>query len=104
MAGKVFTIGHERNYDRGLREQGETFYKLGRRGYAGHWGPSYPGGYAFSSVADAARRIVEAGRVGEWAVYELAADWEADTEPSEDGWWNSLVNDARIVRRAASVR
>jgi hypothetical protein len=88
----VYTVGHETNYDQGLVEQGETFEKLGRQG-------DYPGGFAVKTPEDARRLIKEQGREGERAVYGLAADWDTDTAPSENGWWRALVNTSRIVRK-----
>ena len=88
----VFTVGHEANYDRGIVEYGKKFQKLGRR-------KDYPGGFAVRTPKDAERLIDEQGKRGEWAVYALAADWDKDTVPSENGWWHALVKSSRVVRK-----
>lgn len=92
----VFTVGHETNYDRGIVEYGKKFQKLGRR-------KDYPGGFAVRTPEDAERLIDEQGKRGEWAVYALAADWEKDTVPSENGWWHALVKSSRVVRKIPSL-
>lgn len=92
----VFTVGHEANYDRGIVEYGKKFQKLGRR-------KDYPGGFALRTPEDAERLIDEQGKRGEWAVYALAADWEKDTVPSENGWWHALVKSSRVVRKIPSL-
>ena len=89
----VFTVGNEKNYDRGIAEHGITFVKTGRS-------PGYPGGFAVHTPQDAERLIDEQGKRGEWAVYALAAFWHKDTAPSPDGgWWRALINDAQILRK-----
>ena len=90
----VFTVGHESNYDQGIIEHGDAFRKLGRR-------EDYPGGFACCSVYDAQRLIDEFEKRGEWAVFELDADWERDTVPSENGWWHALINDSVVTRKVA---
>jgi len=92
----VFTAGHEANYDWGIVEYGKKFQKLGRR-------KDYPGGFAVRTPEDAERLIEEQGKRGEWAVYALAADWEKDTTPSENGWWHALVKSSRVVRKIPSL-
>ncbi len=86
----VFTVGHEQTYDRGIREQGDKFQKLGRN-------KDYPGGFAFCSFADAQRLIDEFDKRGQWAVYELDADWDLDTVKSDNGWWHALLKDSVII-------
>lgn len=92
----VFTVGHEANYDRGIVEYGKKFQKLGRR-------KDYPGGFAVRTPEDAERLIDEHGKRGEWAVYALAADWEKDTVPSENGWWHALVKSSLIICKIPSL-
>lgn len=94
---RVFTVGFEQNYDRGILEYGSEFKKLGRRS-------TYPGGFAACRVEDAFRLIHEFDQLGKWAVYELEADWERDTVPSENGWWHALINDSLIVRKVVSAQ
>lgn len=80
----IFTIGHQGNYDKALREHaalGQVTYKTGQ-------GDGYPGGYAFQTAADAERRIAEVYPDHGFAVYEVDADWERDTHPSAEGWWH----------------
>lgn len=87
----VYTVGNQRVYDKRIRELGRDFLKIGRT-------HSYPGGFAVSCVADARKLVIEFGR-NDWAVYELEADWDTDTTPSQNGWWHALVNDSVILRR-----
>jgi len=88
----VYTVGHEKVYDREAILQGDKFEKLGKTDI-------YPGGFACETPEDARRLITEFEKQGKWAVYELEADWDKDTEPSENGWWHALINDARILRK-----
>jgi hypothetical protein len=88
----VYTVGNRVNYDKNLLRFGEKFQKLGRR-------EGYPGGFALSSVEDAKRLRQQLTMEKEWAVYELEAVWGVDTQQSENGWWHSLINDSRILRR-----
>ena len=92
----VFTVGHAANYDKGLAEYGKKFQKLGRRG-------DYPGGFAVRSAEDAEKLIDEQGKRGEWAVYALAADWDKDTVPCENGWWHALVKSSPVVCKISSL-
>lgn len=92
MTKPVFTIGHRKNYDRGLKRYGRDFKKVGRTA-------DYPGGYAFTSPATAMKRIDELHKVGVYAIYELEADLDKDTVPSDNGWWRALIRDAVILRR-----
>lgn len=94
----VFTVGHAKVYDEGLVEYGDDYMKLGR---CVRDGERYPGGFAVNTIDDGLRLIEEQGKAGIWGVYRLDAVWSKDTEPSEDGWWHNLVNDARIVERVA---
>lgn len=89
---KAYTVGHERNYDRGIVDHGRGFMKAGRQ-------DGYLGGFVLRTVREAYRLIGEFGKRGEWAVYELDADWGRDTVPSKDGWWHDLVNDSVITRK-----
>ncbi len=90
----IYTVGYEKGYDVQLADPTKApgFLKVGRNG-------SYPGGFAVRTPLEAARLIEEWGKTGEWATYELDADWEADTKPSLQGWWHALQRDARIVRK-----
>lgn len=102
---KVYTVGHEKSYDRGIRELGADFQKLGERMAAVNidecWGVfgSYPGGFAVNSIEDAARLIVEFNKQDEWAIYELDATWDEHTAPSKTGWWRRLLVDSTILRK-----
>lgn len=91
----IYTIGHQENYDKALREHaalGQVTYKTGQ-------GADYPGGYAFQTAEDAQRRIAEAYPERNFAVYEVDADWEGDTYPSAEGWWHHLKEDRPIIGR-----
>ena len=94
----IYTVGHEKKYDKLLHDTlGHSFKKLGRNG-------TYPGGFAVATVDDATRLIEEWGKVGEWAIYEVDADWEKDTKPSLQGWWHALQRDALITRKVVVKR
>jgi hypothetical protein len=91
----IYTVGHEKNYDEHLAgPNAAKFKKLGRRKKDG-----YPGGFAAKTPEDAMRIIDEMGKGREWAVYEVDADWERDTAPSENGWWHALIKTSRIIRK-----
>ncbi len=94
--GKVFTVGYAPTYDRSISELGDNFQKLGRT-------EDYAGGFAVSSFSDAERLIDEFDQRGMWAVYELAADWERDTVPSDNGWWHALVKDSVVIRKVEAI-
>lgn len=108
----IYTIGHRRKYEEGLRRSQETgipLKKIGERFDHIPWydeemtvwvrlpgPPNYPGGYAFRTVEDAQARIDEISN-GEYAVFGLEAEWGVDTEQSTNGPWHRLLRDARIV-------
>ena len=61
--GLIYTIGHTENYLRAIAKAaiaGESIYKCA-------------GGYAFQTVEDAARRMVETGHTDDWSVWEMDA-------------------------------
>lgn len=83
----IFTVGHRDSYERYLREQSQHCYKRGPRG-------DQPGGSVWQTFEDASRYAKDG-----FAVYQVDADWEADTVPSVSGGdWRDLVRDARILR------
>lgn len=91
----IFTIGNRESYDDLVRQNGAKgvcVLKLGRR-------DGYPGGYAFQTATDAARRIAEAYPGRGFAIYEVDADWERDTYSSAAGWWRNLKTDRPIIGR-----
>ena len=91
----IYTIGNQESYDDALRQngaQGIKTLKMGRR-------DDYPGGYAFQTASDAARRIAEAYPGRGFAIYEVDADWDQDTYPSAAGWWRNLKTDRPIIGR-----
>lgn len=89
----IYTVGYEVGYDEQLAgPNAHKFDKVGRNG-------SYPGGFAVQTPLQAARLIQEWGKKGEWATYEVDADWELDTKPSLQGWWHALQRNARILRK-----
>jgi len=91
----IFTIGNRKNYLQFIMDYGVP-EKLGKQPPNERFPDGYPGGYAFLTMADAERRIQEAG-YRDFAVFGLDADWQEDTEPSTDGWWHNLLVDADIV-------
>lgn len=87
----IYTIGHELNYVETLKKsESGVVYKLGER-------EDYEGGYAFKSQSDAQKRIDEQYKDMEFGIFGLEADWDRDTRESKNGWWNVLVNDAKII-------
>ena len=89
----IYTVGTEVNYDKGFIEQGEAFAKLGKTG-------DYRGGFAVNSIEDAKKFIEEQKMEELWAVYEVDADWDKDTEQHEGEWWRRLVKTSKILRKA----
>jgi hypothetical protein len=88
----VFTVGNRRMYDNGIRKYGDAFQKTGRTA-------EYAGGFAVASFADGQRLIDEFHKRGEWAVYELEADWDTDTVQSDNGWWHALQRDSKVLKK-----
>lgn len=94
----IYTVGFEVGYDEQLAgPNAHRFDKVGRNG-------SYPGGFAVRTPMEAARLIHEWGKEGEWATYEVDADWDADTKPSLQGWWHALQRNARILRKVETPK
>lgn len=91
----IFTIGHQKSYDEALEEFGRLDTPLIKKGRS----DSYPGGYAFRTADDAARRIAQAYAHRGFAVYEVNGDWERDTYPSPCEWWHHLKVDRPIIGR-----
>jgi hypothetical protein len=87
----IYTIGHRDSYLEYLSRP-EPCMKLGRRGPDDPWNPGYPGGSAWETAADAWSHCPEA-----YWVFVVEAEWRADTEPSQDGPWDDLLVDSRIV-------
>jgi diguanylate cyclase (GGDEF)-like protein len=91
---KIFTIGHEVEYDAALvRANGTPITKRGP--YLQADGTQYYGGYAFETVAAAYAYIAKLGKTGEWAAYEVDATW------TEDIWHPHAVEDFRRLNRDA---
>ena len=87
--GLIYTIGHTGIYLRAIAKAAlddELIYKC-------------EGGYAFQTVEDANRRIVETGHTDDWSVWEMDAHWETDVKPAPDGWWHLLTCNADIIRQ-----
>jgi len=89
----IFTIGHRESYFQAFRDHGHCV----KRGRDALGEGDYPGGYAFRIRQDGERRIQEAYRDMEFAVFGLEADWGRDTEPSPEGWWHHLLCNAEVV-------
>lgn len=94
----IYTIGHRENYLKNIERYG-TIQKLGRLapGVDDRYPEGYPGGYAFKTLEDAQRGLIEENPSGTWAVFGIEADWDQDTAPDSDGWWHSLLKDADII-------
>lgn len=81
----VYTVGPARTYKAKLEVWG-NLSKVGRT-------ENYKGGCAFQTI-EAAQRFIQEKMPQEpskYAVFGLEANWETDTEPSEDDWWNYLL-------------
>jgi hypothetical protein len=92
----IYTVGHKANYLQAIADSDEgCIQKVGKTDDLN--GQPYPGGYALRTYEDAQRLLEEVGHVDDWAVFGLDADWEQDTEPSQDGWWHNLLRDAWII-------
>jgi len=83
----IYTVGHEESYTRYFEEQGRPL-KLGKGGEE-----NYPGGAVWKTEI-AARNHCPDG----YQVYGVMADWETDTEPSQDGDWHNLLFNSELVQ------
>lgn len=97
---KVYTVCHEESYDAALeafkRDPHREVMKLGCR-------EGYQGGVVLKSLEDAYQLICRANRHGEWAVYEIAAVWDADTTGAVGVPWHRLIRDVPVLRKAVSA-
>jgi len=85
----IFTVGNEKVYDELLFKYGSLSQKAGRS-------KEYEGGCVFKKFEDAREFLIEINKLGEWAIYVVDANWR-DTEKSQDGWYNILLEDSKIV-------
>ena len=94
----IYTIGHKTNYLAAIQREG-VIQKVGKRlpGEDPNYPDGYPGGYAFRTLEDAARGLLEEDKSGKWGIFGMDADWERDTELADDGWWHHLLKDADII-------
>ena len=81
----IYTIGHEESYTRYFHEQGRPL-KLGRK-------EDCPGGSVWKTEEEARKHCLDG-----YQVYGVMADWEADTEPSQEGDWHDLLINAELVQ------
>lgn len=86
----IYTIGSKQSYYK-AREEFEKVYKLGKRA------DGYEGGYAFKTKEDAQSYIDAFYSNRDFIVFPVVADWENDTELSENGLYNNLINDSEII-------
>ena len=96
----IYTVGTIEAYDTNLAvatARGVPLLKTGKT-------ERYAGGYACRTAEDAERLIAEKGMAGVWGIYAVAADWEEDTAPSDNGWWHALLRDAAILHRVTILR
>lgn len=77
-----YTIGHTKNYLSVLNQPDTHVFKS-------------VGGYAFLTLEDAQRRIIEEGKEGEWSIFGLNAEPD-QLQPSSNGWWHELKEQAEI--------
>ena len=86
----IYSVGPAKVY-RAAQEIYGPQYKSGRH-------DDYSGGCAFETYANAQRYIDEKGPDDmEFAVFGLEAEWNVDTEPSEDSWWHYLLNSRPLI-------
>ncbi len=81
----IYTIGYAKHYDAGLEQAADTGIPMLKKGAVA----DYPGGIAVKTVEDGLRAIREHPEIGSgkgYAVYEVYANWEADTKPSRHGF------------------
>ena len=81
----IFTVGHTENYEQYFVEYIDV-PKLGRT-------DGYPGGSVWESKEDAEKHCPNG-----FSVYGVMSDWDNDTEPSEEGNWNDLLVDAKLIK------
>lgn len=96
--GLIYTIGHIQSYDKGIKEYGEEFLKLGPKdSYKGQY---YAGGAAFEMAEDALQFLMDGNYLGNHAVYSLDGDWDKDTyEFSIFESFRRINKDLRIIEK-----
>ena len=80
----IFTIGHTESYLCYFAEQG-TPQKKGRC-------DGYPGGSVWQTQEEAQKHVGS-----EFSVFGVLADWDTETEQSQEGDWHDLLVDAELV-------
>lgn len=88
----VYTVGPKKIYHAQLEVWGSV-KKMGRN-------DNYLGGCVFQTIENAHCFIAKffGGDFEKYEVFGIAADWETDTTPSEDDWWNYLLVGSEIFR------
>lgn len=81
----IYTVGHKISYDCYLASN-DFCKKKGRT-------VDYPGGSVWKTFEEANKHAKDG-----YAVYGVLADWEKDTEQSQDGEWHDLLVSSIIVR------
>ena len=84
----IYTIGNRPNYissfEKTAATEGSEIFKA-------------EGGYAVRTMEDALHLIGERYADRDMSVFGVIADWNADTTPSDDGWWHLLNKRVPIV-------
>lgn len=81
----IFTIGYTENYERYFIEQPKP-RKLGRTA-------DYPGGSVWRTFEEAKLNCPDG-----YSVYGVLANWETDTEPSNEGEWHDLLITSDLIK------
>lgn len=80
----IYTIGHKVSYDKGIKELGYKFRKVGKT-------EGYKGGIVFKTYEDAAT-FLDYNEIYDYDVYGLLADWDNDTKD------NHLLHTSQIIK------
>lgn len=98
----AFTVGHTVNYDEALAASlidGKPMRKCGP--FKMEDGTDYNGGIIFKTPEDAAAYLIQIGKTEVWSVYEIDADYDADTWRIPGEQITRLKRDALVIRKFA---
>jgi len=95
----VFTVGDRESYERGIDELGEAFKKMGKCMLEG---APFEGGSVWQTRVDAVEYLAKRKSLTH-EVYELDANWDADTEQLPGEPFRRLLRDARITRSGPRI-
>lgn len=80
----IYTTGHSVSYRQYFKEQ-EIPQKLGKIN-------EYPGGSVWQTAEEAQQHCLNG-----YEVFGVLADWNKDTQPSQDGDWHDLIKTSDLV-------